>query len=91
MNNYLKFSPGPVKTDIHEKANVTSEIRDKIYSAVAKEITLRRTGETDEIAKHIAFLSSDDSSFITGTHLLDDGGYMWSVSGLRFEENLKNN
>ena len=85
MNNYLKFSPGPVKTDIHEKANVTSEIRDKIYSAVAKEITLRRVGEPFEIAKHIAFLSSDDSSFITGTHLVDDGGAMWSGSAVKLE------
>ena len=80
-----------MKTNFFAAAKIPEEMKDKIYSAMSKEITLRRTGETDEIAKHIAFLSSDDSSFITGTHLLDDGGYMWSVSGLRFEENLKNN
>ena len=90
MNN-LKLSPGPVKTDIHEKANLPVEIRDKIFDKILKEITLRRIGEPEETAKHIAFLSSDDSSFITGTHLLDDGGYMWGVAGLKIEEFLKKN
>ena len=75
-----------MKTDIHEKMNLTLEMRDKIADRMSKEITLRRVGEAEEIAKHIAFLSSDDSSFITGTHLVDDGGYMWSVAGLKIQE-----
>ena len=91
MNNSLKFSPGPVKTDILEKVNMTNEMRDKMFEAMEKEITLRRVGEPEETAKHIAFLASDDSSFITGTHLLDDGGMMWSVSELKPEDVLKNN
>ena len=90
MNNYLKFSPGPVKTDIHEKMNLPVEIRDKMLDKTSKEITLRRAGEAEEIAKHIAFLSSDDSSFITGTHLVDDGGMLWSIAGPKIEE-ISNN
>ena len=38
---------------------------------------LRRAGERFEIAKHIAFLASDDSSFITETDLFDDGGMLY--------------
>ena len=35
---------------------------------------LGRTGTGDEIARAIAFLASDDSSFITGTDIPVDGG-----------------
>jgi NAD(P)-dependent dehydrogenase (short-subunit alcohol dehydrogenase family) len=35
-----------------------------------------RTGKTEEIASGAVFLSSDESSFMTGTDLLLDGGYL---------------
>jgi NAD(P)-dependent dehydrogenase (short-subunit alcohol dehydrogenase family) len=35
---------------------------------------LRRPGQPEEIAAAIAFLASDDASFITGTELVTDGG-----------------
>jgi len=36
---------------------------------------LGRLGEAEDVAKAIAFLGSDDASFITGTSLVVDGGY----------------
>ena len=78
----MEFSPGPVKTDFHE-TNMTPELRQKYYDQIAQNITLRRPGESDDIAKHIAFLSSEDSSFITGTCLLADGGAIWSLPSLK--------
>ena len=36
---------------------------------------LNRVGRPDEVAAAILFLASDESSFITGTHLMVDGGY----------------
>ena len=37
---------------------------------------LRRTGETVEVAYGVLFLASDEASFITGTELVIDGGFI---------------
>jgi NAD(P)-dependent dehydrogenase (short-subunit alcohol dehydrogenase family) len=36
---------------------------------------LKRVGQPHEVAKAILFLASDEASYITGTHLMVDGGY----------------
>ena len=38
-------------------------------------IPLARPGTTDEIAKAVVFLASDDSSYVAGTELFVDGGF----------------
>ena len=37
-------------------------------------IPMKRTGEPIELTKTVLFLASDDSSFITGTEIVVDGG-----------------
>ena len=37
---------------------------------------MQRLGDPAEIAKTVLFLASDNASFITGTELLADGGYI---------------
>jgi NAD(P)-dependent dehydrogenase (short-subunit alcohol dehydrogenase family) len=41
-----------------------------------KGVPMGRFGESDEVATAVLFLASDDASYITGTELLVDGGYL---------------
>ena len=64
-------SPGPVATPGLHKA-VPEGAKEFLASATA----MQRLGDPAEIAKTVLFLASDDASFITGTELLADGGYI---------------
>jgi NAD(P)-dependent dehydrogenase (short-subunit alcohol dehydrogenase family) len=59
-----------VTTFLHEAENA-NELRDMIISRHA----VGRLGVPREIADAIVFLASDESSFITGSELVVDGGY----------------
>jgi len=48
---------------------------DDFIAAEAPKHLLNRVGTPREVANAILFLASDDASFITGTHLMVDGGY----------------
>jgi NAD(P)-dependent dehydrogenase (short-subunit alcohol dehydrogenase family) len=52
---------------------------DAAKQGAAQAAPLNRMGTPDDIAASVAFLSSDDASFITGTSILIDGGLMARV------------
>lgn len=62
--------PGAVETEMYRTANSTAEAKSFINNLHA----LKRAGQPEEIAKAVLFLASDDSSFVTGTASLVDGG-----------------
>lgn len=64
-------SPGPILTPGLEAA-IPTEAKDFLSAATA----LQRIGDPDEIAKTVLFLASDAASFITGTEIVVDGGYL---------------
>jgi len=62
-------SPGPILTPLVE-ANPEQSAR------IAAKVPMKRMGKPIEIAKAVAFLLSEDASFITGAEIVVDGGRM---------------
>ena len=52
-----------------------------IAHAAAGAQPIRRAGAPEDIAAAVAFLASDDASFVTGTHILVDGGMLVGTRG----------
>jgi NAD(P)-dependent dehydrogenase (short-subunit alcohol dehydrogenase family) len=69
------ISPGPIETPIYGKLGLDAQQIEEIGGSLSKQILLNRFGQASEIAKTVGFLASDDSSFITGTELVVDGGF----------------
>nr|WP_294781532.1 glucose 1-dehydrogenase [uncultured Flavobacterium sp.] len=67
-------SPGPVETPIYGKLGLEKEEVEGFGTVLSDKILLKRFGQASEIAKTVSFLASDDSSFITGSEIVIDGG-----------------
>lgn len=65
--------PGPTDTPLMW-APVAAENRSAVRAQVEKEVPLGRVADPREIATVIAFLLSDDASFVTGSSVVVDGG-----------------
>ena len=61
-------APGFIDTDM------TKVLSDSVKEGIHAQIPLRRMGTPREVAKVVKFLSSDDSSYITGQVINIDGG-----------------
>jgi NAD(P)-dependent dehydrogenase (short-subunit alcohol dehydrogenase family) len=66
--------PGTVDTPWIARLAGEGTDRDERMAAMAGRQAIGRLGTPDEIATAIAFLASDDASFITGAILMADGG-----------------
>ena len=62
------IAPGWVDTDMNK------ELPQEFLKEEMEHIWLKRMGKPEEIAKVALFLASEDSSFITGTTIVVDGG-----------------
>ena len=68
------LSPGPIRTDVLEKAGLTAEQITAQHGVFEKVLVAGRAGEPEEMAKAALFLASDDSSYLYGADLQADGG-----------------
>jgi NAD(P)-dependent dehydrogenase (short-subunit alcohol dehydrogenase family) len=67
-------SPGPIETPLYGKLGMPAEVVQGFARDLKARIPLARFGTSDEVAKAVLFLSSDDASFMTGEEIAVDGG-----------------
>ena len=65
--------PGMISTSFHDIFT-----KDQVRKNVAAGTPLRREGRPDEVADLVAYLASDESTFITGTNIDINGGLYFS-------------
>jgi NAD(P)-dependent dehydrogenase (short-subunit alcohol dehydrogenase family) len=66
-------SPGPTDTEIFKRGASADEIAG-MRSMLAGVVPMGRMGTSEEIARAVLFLASDEASFINGVDLFVDGG-----------------
>lgn len=65
------ISPGPIETP-----GLDTVIPAEVKPYLAAATSMQRLGDPDEVANPVLFLASEAASFITGTELVVDGGYL---------------
>ncbi|PSN39247.1 3-oxoacyl-[acyl-carrier-protein] reductase FabG [Blattella germanica] len=67
-------NPGVILTELQKRGGMDLEAYEKFLARSKETHALGRPGQAEEVARTIAFLASDDASFITGVTLPVDGG-----------------
>ena len=68
-------APGPIVTPIFGKTGLPKEAIDQFAKDVLTKVPMKRFGQPEEVAATVAFLASQDASYITGVEINVDGGY----------------
>jgi NAD(P)-dependent dehydrogenase (short-subunit alcohol dehydrogenase family) len=68
-------APGPIVTPIFGRTGLSKEAVDEFAKGVIERVPMKRFGQPEEVAATVAFLASQDASYITGVEINVDGGY----------------
>jgi NAD(P)-dependent dehydrogenase (short-subunit alcohol dehydrogenase family) len=67
-------APGPIDTPIIGRVGFSAEQQQAYIDGVTARVPMGRRGTSEEVAGAVAFLASDDSTYVTGIELNVDGG-----------------
>jgi NAD(P)-dependent dehydrogenase (short-subunit alcohol dehydrogenase family) len=68
------IAPGPIDTPLLRSALEFGELGEKVIETMKSATQMRRLGEPEEVAAAVAFLVSDDASYVTGETIGVSGG-----------------
>jgi NAD(P)-dependent dehydrogenase (short-subunit alcohol dehydrogenase family) len=67
-------APGPIMTPIFGRTGLPKEAVDGFAKEIIAKVPMKRFGQPEEVAGAVAFLASQDASYITGVEINVDGG-----------------
>jgi NAD(P)-dependent dehydrogenase (short-subunit alcohol dehydrogenase family) len=67
-------APGPIETPIIGRTGLPKEAIEQFAQDILTRVPMKRFGQSEEVAGAVAFLASQDASYITGIELNVDGG-----------------
>jgi NAD(P)-dependent dehydrogenase (short-subunit alcohol dehydrogenase family) len=68
-------APGPIVTPIWQKKGISADAGDELAKRIIQQVPMKRYGQPEEVASTVAFLASQDASYITGVEINVDGGF----------------
>jgi len=67
-------SPGPTETEVMKKVGLDETTVKGIMDVVVEKVPLKQMGRAEDVAKMVAYLSSEAAVFMTGADVIMDGG-----------------
>jgi 2-hydroxycyclohexanecarboxyl-CoA dehydrogenase len=67
-------APGPIETPMLERTAAAGELGERLVRGMVSSTAMRRPGRPEEVAAAIAFLASEEASYVTGETLGVSGG-----------------